>query len=177
MDRLVGQLSCGTNAADKNTGDVHNKRRELVVWSEVMADSIFKHIEDGNIAYGCTTALRLGEEAQGRLYENVAKYKERILLRDQATINNAAMISQLGLIAFNTPLEIDIFGHGNSSSVGGVKIMNGIGGSAEFTRHARISIMHAFSTRPTRSDPHGAYVCQIIICTHCIVATPGCDFL
>ena len=40
----------------------------------------------------------------------------------------------------NTALEADIFGNVNSTHVTGTKMMNGIGGSGDFTRNAYISI-------------------------------------
>lgn len=55
----------------------------------------------------------------------------------------------------NTPVELDIYGHANSSCVLGSKIVNGIGGSGDFLRNAKYSIMHTPSTRPSKNDPHG----------------------
>lgn len=40
----------------------------------------------------------------------------------------------------NTALEADIFGNVNSTHVTGTRMMNGIGGSGDFTRNAYISI-------------------------------------
>ena len=50
------------------------------------------------------------------------------------------MARRLGLITINTDLEADIFGNVNSTHVLGSKMMNGIGGSGDFTRNAYISI-------------------------------------
>ncbi|MFC2536967.1 MAG: acetyl-CoA hydrolase/transferase C-terminal domain-containing protein, partial [Rothia dentocariosa] len=46
----------------------------------------------------------------------------------------------LGLITINTALEADILGNINSTHVLGTKMMNGLGGSGDFTRNAYISI-------------------------------------
>ena len=46
----------------------------------------------------------------------------------------------MGIIAINTALEVDIFGNVNSTNVSGQKIMNGIGGSADFARNSFLSI-------------------------------------
>jgi acyl-CoA hydrolase len=46
----------------------------------------------------------------------------------------------LGLISINTAIEADIYGNINSTHIGGTKMMNGIGGSGDFTRNAFISI-------------------------------------
>ncbi len=50
------------------------------------------------------------------------------------------MVRQLGVIALNTALEVDLYGHVNSTHVLGRTMMNGIGGSGDFTRNAYLSI-------------------------------------
>jgi acetyl-CoA hydrolase len=47
----------------------------------------------------------------------------------------------------NTPLEVDIYGHVNSTHVDGSKVVNGLGGSGDFLRNAYLSIVHTPSTR------------------------------
>jgi len=49
-------------------------------------------------------------------------------------------VSRLGVIAMNTALEVDIYGNVNSSHVFGTDVMNGVGGSGEFTRNGYLSI-------------------------------------
>ena len=56
------------------------------------------------------------------------------------------MARRLVLITINTALEADIFGNINSTHVCGTKMMNGIGGSGDFTRNAYISIYTTHST-------------------------------
>jgi acetyl-CoA hydrolase len=65
----------------------------------------------------------------------------------------------------NTPVEFDIYGHANSTNVNGSRMINGLGGSADFLRNARLSIMHTPSTRPTKSDPNGIS-CIVPMCSH-----------
>lgn len=57
-----------------------------------------------------------------------------------AVSNSPEIVRRLGLIAMNTALEADIFGNVNSTHVLGTKMMNGIGGSADFCRNAYLSI-------------------------------------
>ena len=56
------------------------------------------------------------------------------------------MIRRLGVIALNTPIEVDLYGNVNSTHTMGTKIMNGIGGSGDFARNAAVSIFAATST-------------------------------
>ena len=46
----------------------------------------------------------------------------------------------------NTAIEVDIFGNVNSTHLAGINMMNGIGGSGDFTRNAYISIFATEST-------------------------------
>jgi acyl-CoA hydrolase len=50
------------------------------------------------------------------------------------------VIRRLGIISINTAIEADIYGNINSTHIGGTKMMNGIGGSGDFTRNAYVSI-------------------------------------
>ena len=68
------------------------------------------------------------------------------ILRPQEMSNSPELARRLGLITINTALEADIFGNVNSTHVMGSKMMNGIGGSADFTRSAYISIFTTPST-------------------------------
>ena len=84
-----------------------------------------------------------------------AHYKDRLLLRSQQVANSPELIRRLGVIAMNTPLEVDIYAHANSTNALGSRMLNGLGGSADFLRNAKLSIMHTPSARPTKTDPTG----------------------
>lgn len=48
-----------------------------------------------------------------------------------------------------------MYAHANSTMAMGSRMLNGIGGSADFLRNAKISIMHTPSARKTKTDPTG----------------------
>ena len=68
---------------------------------------------------------------------------------------------RLGVIALNTPIEADIYGNVNSTHIMGTKMMNGLGGSADFARNARISI---FATESTAKN--GLISCIVPMVSH-----------
>ena len=89
----------------------------------------------------------------------------------------------MGLITINTALEADIFGNINSTHVCGTKMMNGIGGSGDFTRNAYISIyttpstakggaISAFVPMVSHHD-HSEHSVKIIITEHGIADLRG----
>ena len=50
--------------------------------------------------------------------------------------NHPEIVRRLGIISMNTAIEVDIFGNVNSTHIMGKQMMNGIGGSGDFTtRH------------------------------------------
>src|SRR5699024_9786935 len=63
--------------------------------------------------------------------------------------NHPEVIRRLGLVAINTALEFDIYGNVNYTHVTGTNMMNGIGGSGDFARNARLAI---FVTKSVAKD-------------------------
>jgi acetyl-CoA hydrolase len=68
------------------------------------------------------------------------------VLRPQEIADDAGVVRRLGVISVNPALEVDIYGNVNSSHLFGTDIVNGIGGSGEFTRNSYISIIMCPST-------------------------------
>ncbi|MGV8073019.1 MAG: succinate CoA transferase [Syntrophobacteraceae bacterium] len=110
------------------------------MFTEVYQDSLVDLMESGRLVAASTTSLTLTPEKLQRLYDNMDFFSPRIVLRPQELSNHPGAIRRLGVISLNTALEVDIYGNVNSSHVFGTQIMNGIGGSAEFTGNSYISI-------------------------------------
>ncbi len=110
------------------------------MFTEVFQDSLVELMESGRLTAASTTSLTVTHEVLQRIYNNMDFFAPRLVLRPQELSNHPGVIRRLGVISINTALEVDIYGNVNSSHVYGTNIMNGIGGSAEFTRNAYISI-------------------------------------
>jgi acetyl-CoA hydrolase len=85
-------------------------------------------------------------EALETVYGNLEWFRSRILMRPQEISNNPEVVRRLGIISINTAIEVDIFGNVNSTHVMGRQMMNGIGGSGDFTRNAYLSVFTCPST-------------------------------
>ncbi|EDO19463.1 hypothetical protein Kpol_1002p112 [Vanderwaltozyma polyspora DSM 70294] len=129
--------------------------KHLNVWTEVLQDSFLDLFDNGSLDYATATSIRLTENGFDRVFSNWDNFKHKICLRSQVVSNNPEIIRRLGVIAMNTPVEVDIYAHANSTNVSGSRMLNGLGGSADFLRNAKLSIMHAPSARPTKVDPTG----------------------
>jgi acetyl-CoA hydrolase len=110
------------------------------MYTEVFQDSCVGLMENGRLKGASTTALTLSPERLARVYDEMDFFVPRIVLRPQEITNHPGIIRRLGLITMNTALEVDIYGHANSTHVLGTQMMNGIGGSGDFTRNAYLSI-------------------------------------
>lgn len=135
------------------------------VWTEVIQDTMLDFFDSGKLNFASSTSLSLSEGGFKRLYADWEKYTSRVVLRPMQISNNPEPIRRLGVIAMNTPVEFDIYGHANSTLVNGSRMINGIGGSGDFLRNAYLSIMHSPSTRPSKTDPTGI-TCVVPFATH-----------
>src|SRR4029078_10087256 len=84
------------------------------------------------------TAFSLSPAGLDRFTENIARFKDPILLRPQEISNHPEVIRRLGVIATNGMIEADIYGNVNSTHVMGSAIQNGIGGSGDLARNAYV---------------------------------------
>ena len=90
--------------------------------------------------FGSTCSLSVTNECLNDIYDHIDFFRDKLVLRPSEISNNPEIVRRLGLITINTALEADIYGNVNSTHVCGTKMMNGIGGSGDFTRGAYLSI-------------------------------------
>lgn len=120
--------------------------RGLSMYTEVMQDAAFPLLEEGVFSCISASSVTLGEENKKQFYDNIERFRDKIVIRPQEISNHPEVIRRLGVIALNTPIEVDLYGNVNSTHTIGTKIMNGIGGSGDFARNAAVSIFAATST-------------------------------
>jgi acetyl-CoA hydrolase len=116
------------------------------MYTEVLQDSVIGLMEQERVRFASSCSLTLSQEALARVYKNLDWFRQRILLRPQEISNHPEVIRRIGIISINTAIEVDIFGNVNSTHVMGRQMMNGIGGSGDFTRNAYISVFTCPST-------------------------------
>lgn len=118
----------------------------FTMYTEVIQDAVIGLMKEGHVKFASGCSLTVSQPVLEEVYQNLDFFKQRIVLRPQEISNNPEVARRLGLITINTALEADIFGNINSTHVLGTKMMNGIGGSCDFTRNAYISIFTTPST-------------------------------
>ncbi|MDK2972347.1 MAG: propionyl-CoA:succinyl-CoA transferase [Candidatus Sumerlaeota bacterium] len=112
----------------------------FLMYSEVFQDALVDLMLNGKLVGASATSLTLSPERLKQVYDNMDFFVPRIVLRPQELSNNPGIVRRLGVITTNTALEVDIYGHANSTHVSGTQMMNGVGGSGDFTRNAYLSI-------------------------------------
>ena len=140
-DRLLPlQAGIGKVANAVLTGFKDSNFYDLTMFSEVLQDSTFDLIDSGKLSFASASSVTVSQECYDRVFGNLAKYRDKFVLRPQNISNTPGLIRRLGIIAINTAIEFDIYGNVNSTHISGSKIMNGIGGSGDFARNAYLSI-------------------------------------
>ena len=110
------------------------------VYTEVIQDAVITLMKSERVKFASGCSFTVSNPAMDEIYADLDFFKPKLLLRPQEISNNPEAIRRLGLITINTALEADIFGNINSTHVTGARMMNGIGGSGDFTRNAYLSI-------------------------------------
>ena len=139
----------------------HPEIPRFQMYSEVIQDSVIELVKQDRCAFVSGVSLTVTDPVLQSIYDNLDYFRGRLLLRPQEIANNPEIVRRIGIISINTALEADIFGNINSTHVLGQKMMNGIGGSGDFTRNAYISI---FTCPSTAKD--GSISAIVPMCSH-----------
>lgn len=168
---LVGRVPSGFLPIQSGVGNIANAVLGAMgehpgiptfeMYSEVIQDSVIGLMESGRLSYASATSLTVTPEVLQRIYQEFDFFRRRIVLRPQEISNNPEIVRRLGIISINTAIEVDIFGNVNSTHIMGNNLMNGIGGSGDFTRNAYISIF----TCPSMAK-RGAISSIVPLCSH-----------
>lgn len=144
---LPFQLGIGNTANAAIAAMGANKNIPIIhFYTEVIQDSIIELLENGQADFASAVVLAVTKPCLDNIYHNLTTFKEKIVLRSPEITNSPEVIRRLGVISVNTAIEIDIFGNVNSSHIMGKNLMNGIGGSGDFTRNAYTSIFLTTAT-------------------------------
>ncbi|GAB7011547.1 acetyl-CoA hydrolase/transferase C-terminal domain-containing protein [Halorubrum trueperi] len=120
--------------------------RDVVYFGELIQDGLFDMIDAGRLESASATSLALTDEGQRRLFDDIERYAEDIVLRPADVSNHPGLIDQFGVVGVNSAIEVDIYGNVNSTHVGGERMINGVGGSADFNRNSLITVCALPST-------------------------------
>ncbi len=110
------------------------------VYTEVIQNAVIGLIRDGRVKFASGCSLTVTNDCLAEVYRDMDFFRDKLVLRPSEISNNPEVVRRLGVISINTAIEADLYGNVNSTHISGTKMMNGIGGSGDFTRNAYISI-------------------------------------
>lgn len=129
---------------------------KLQTFSALLNDAILDLIDIGKIDIASGSGLYFSSEGLDKFYGDIEKYRRFIILRPVDISTYPELIQRLGVLAFNGAVEIDIYGHVNSSHVSGGRILTGVAGSIEYARNGYLSIFM------TPSIGKGGHISRIV---------------
>lgn len=188
---LAAELAIGRIPADflplqSGVGDIanavlgalgaHPDIPPFAMYSEVLQDATLALLRQGKLKFASGCSLTLSPPALKALYSELPALRNRLVLRPQEISNNPEIVRRLGIISVNTAIEADLQGNINSTHLFGKTMMNGIGGSGDFTRNAYLSIFTCPSLQKggkistlvpqvTHAD-HSEHSVQVIVTEH-----------
>jgi acetyl-CoA hydrolase len=116
------------------------------MYTEVFQDAMVDLMLQEKLMGASACSLTVTPEKLAEIVRHFDYFGSNVILRPQEFSNHPGIIRRLGVIAMNTALEVDVYGNANSSHVYGIDVVNGIGGSGEFTRNSHLSILMTPST-------------------------------
>ena len=126
--------------------DVDFGDRPVAYFGEVIQDGLLDALDDGFLEAASGTSLALSAEGQARLFEDIDRYAEDVVLRPSDVSNAPALIDRFGVVAVNAAVEVDLYGHVNSTHVRGSTMLGGLGGSGDYARNGLLSVFALPST-------------------------------
>ncbi|GAA0268957.1 acetyl-CoA hydrolase/transferase C-terminal domain-containing protein [Halobacterium noricense] len=120
--------------------------RDVVYFGELIQDGLLDMLDDGQLECASATSMALTDEGQQRLFDDVERYAEDVVLRPADVSNHPGVIDQFGVVGVNSAIEVDVYGNVNSTHVGGKRMINGVGGSADFNRNSLVTVCALPST-------------------------------
>jgi len=181
-DKLPPLQSGVGNIANAIVGGLYDSPfKKIRFWTEVFQDGMMRYVEDDEKFEGASaTAISFSQSARDEFNRLFKKCREKLVLRPMWLSNNGEVITRMFVVSMNTPIEVDIYGHVNSTHVDGSKVINGLGGSGDFFRHAYLSIVHTPSIRRLKDGrtvscvlPYVRHIDHTEHDIHCVVTEQG----
>jgi succinyl-CoA:acetate CoA-transferase len=130
------------NLADRNFDN-------LEIFSAVIGDGVIDLIDSGKCRAATGSGMLVSDNGWEKFCKDIEKFKRVLIMRPLEIVDHPEIVRRLRLIAINGAIEADIYGHINSSHIGGVNLVNGVGGSPVFASNAYLSIFPFLSTNNT----------------------------
>ncbi len=134
------QTGFGSIADSITSGFQDTDFRDIQFFCGGVGESAMTLLESGKCRSISTGGLGMNGRVAGIL-SSFPRLEDSLVIRNGSVTNSSEIISRLGLIALNTGIELDIYGNVNSSHITGSRVVNGIGGGANFAQNSALSVV------------------------------------
>lgn len=86
-------------------------------------------------------SLQMSTDVISLLRQHTELLRERVVIRNGEVTNSSEVIGRMSPITLTSGIEMDIYGNVNSSHILGNRVVNGLGGGANFAQNAGLSVM------------------------------------
>lgn len=145
---------------------------ELEFYSAILNDRILDLIDQGKVRAASSSHLLLSPQGEQRLIKKLSLYKKHLVLRPIEIADCPEIIMRLGILALNGAIEVDIYGHANSSHIMAGDVVSGIGGAIDFALNAYLSIILLPSI-----TKDGKISCIVPMVSHVDIPEHGVDII
>ena len=118
----------------------------LEFYSAILNDRVLDLIDQRKVRYASGSGFFFSPQAEQRFIDKLDFYKEHVILRPVEITDCPEVVMRLGILALNGAIEVDIYGHVNSSHIMGGDVQSGVGGAGEFANNAFLSVILLSST-------------------------------
>ncbi len=139
------QLGFGNIANAVARAFMNSSFHDLQFYCGGVGEPVLELMAAGKAVALSTGGLEMSERVE-QILSSTEDLRDHLVIRNGDITNNAEIIGRLGLLALNTGIEVDIYGNVNASHISGSRVMNGIGGGANFAQNAGLSIILIPST-------------------------------
>jgi acyl-CoA hydrolase len=119
---------------------MHSNFTDLQFFCGGITEPVMELLAAGKATAVSTGGLGMSPRVE-EILNNTPNLRDCLVIRNGDITNNAEVIGRLGVIALNTGIEIDIYGNVNSSHIAGSRVVNGIGGGANFAQNSGLSVI------------------------------------
>ena len=134
------QTGFGSLADSITTGFQSTNFKDLQFFCGGIGEAAMTLLESGKARSLSTGGLGMNERV-ANILSTFPHLEDYLVIRNGLVTNSSEVINRLAPIALNTGIEFDIYGNVNSSHVAGSRVINGLGGGANFAQTSGLSIV------------------------------------
>jgi succinyl-CoA:acetate CoA-transferase len=150
----------------------HSEFENLEFYSSILNDRVLDLIDRGKVRAASGSGFFLSSQGEKRFIENIGFYKKHIVLRTVEIADCPEVVMRLGILGLNGAIEIDIYGHVNSSHISGGDVISGVGGAHDFAMNAYLSVILLPSIAK-----NGNISCVVPMVSHVDIPEHGVDVI